>query len=277
MLLTEKDLNDEKALETANAMETAARDAIELRKYQSVNAVSVKPPTKKKCYRCTGTNHMPDDCKYKTAVCHKCKKTGHIKRACLADIKGNQGKNFEKKKKVHALDDNPSDEESFLGNLEEQYANVDSMKADVIWIETKIQNKPAKMELGTGSAVSIIPLSMYKELFRRCKLKESTLKLRTYSGETIFPEGQINVKVEVNGQKHLNLHVVNSKGSALFARDWLSKLNLDWSQIKMLHFTETMTVEGLKQKYKNIYDELGTVTGIQARIKVKPDSNPVFC
>ena len=54
------------------------------------------------------------------------------------------------------------------------------------------------MELDTGSAVSIIPLSMYKELFRRCKLKESTLKLRTYSGETIFPEGQINVKVEVN-------------------------------------------------------------------------------
>ena len=85
MLLTEKDLNYEKALETAVAMETAARDAIELRKHQSVNAVSVKPPTKKKCYRCKGTNHMPDDCKYKTAVCHKCKKTGHIKRACLAD------------------------------------------------------------------------------------------------------------------------------------------------------------------------------------------------
>ena len=46
----------------------------------------------------------------------------------------------------------------------------------------------------------------------------------------------------------------------------------------MLHFTETMTVEGLKWEYKNIFkDELGTVTRIQARIKVKPDSNPVFC
>ena len=70
------------------------------------------------------------------------------------------------------------------------------------------------------------------------------------------------------------------QGPALFWRDWLSKLNLDWSQIKMLHFTETMTVEGLKGKYKNIFKDefqLGTVTGIQTRIKVKPDPNPVFC
>ena len=93
-LLTEKDLNYEKALETAVAMETAARDAIEFRKHQSVNAVSVKPPTEKKCYRCKGTKHLPDDCKYKTAVCHKCEKTGHIMRVCFADKKGNQGKNL---------------------------------------------------------------------------------------------------------------------------------------------------------------------------------------
>ena len=132
---------------------------------------------------------MPDNCNYKTAVCHKCKKTGHIKCACLADKKGNQGKNFVKKKKVHALDDSPSDEETFLGNLEEQYVNVDSMKVDVIWNETKIQNKPVKMELDTRSAVSIIPLSMYKELFTRCKLKESTLKLRTYSGGNNLSRG----------------------------------------------------------------------------------------
>ena len=119
---------------------------------------------------------MPDDCRYKTALCHKCKKTGHIKRACIADKKGKQGKNFVKKKtNVHALDESPSDEESFLGNLEEQYVNVDNMKADVIWVEMKIQNKPVNMELDTGSAVSIIPLSLYKELFRKYKLKVSTL------------------------------------------------------------------------------------------------------
>ena len=37
---------------------------------------------KKECYRCGG-NHLAVDCRFKLAICHFCKKHGHIARACM--------------------------------------------------------------------------------------------------------------------------------------------------------------------------------------------------
>ncbi|XP_055592608.1 uncharacterized protein LOC129744220 [Uranotaenia lowii] len=36
----------------------------------------------KACWRCLSTYHSPDDCEYRTKVCHICNESGHIKRAC---------------------------------------------------------------------------------------------------------------------------------------------------------------------------------------------------
>ena len=42
------------------------------------------PPEGQKCYRC-GSKHSPSTWKFKQAECYKCKKIGHIAKACRSN------------------------------------------------------------------------------------------------------------------------------------------------------------------------------------------------
>ena len=80
-LLTEKDLTFLKALEIAKSLETAAKDAQQLKGSEqagTVHNVASWSPRKEACYRCGKTNHKASDCKFKEAVCYNCGKRGHL-------------------------------------------------------------------------------------------------------------------------------------------------------------------------------------------------------
>ena len=88
------------------------------------------------------------------------------------------------------------------------------------------------MELDTGSAVSTLPVQKYKEMFPSKPLVATEAILKTYSGEKITPEGKLHVRVEYNNQvKDLTLYVVKTRGPALFGRDCLHQIQLDWKLI----------------------------------------------
>lgn len=54
------------------------------------------------------------------------------------------------------------------------------------------------------------------------------------------PNGKLETTVAVNGQEvKLDLFVVPQSGPALFGRDWLEKLQLNWIDIKALHLEGT--------------------------------------
>lgn len=85
-LLSENDLTFAKAFEITLNMETADRDARQLRGAESetVRAASVhkvKLQGARNCYRCKGKNHS-NECHFKETKCHNCGKIGHIKKAC---------------------------------------------------------------------------------------------------------------------------------------------------------------------------------------------------
>uniref|UniRef100_A0A3B3C493 CCHC-type domain-containing protein n=1 Tax=Oryzias melastigma TaxID=30732 RepID=A0A3B3C493_ORYME len=40
------------------------------------------PGDSKKCFRCGGTNHLANDCRFASEKCHNCGKMGHIRRVC---------------------------------------------------------------------------------------------------------------------------------------------------------------------------------------------------
>ena len=89
-------------------METAARDAVELRqplRPDSVHKLSKKItfPAKqmemdKACFRCDRANHTPDQCHFKDETCRFCSKKGHIERACFSK-KAQQNRNQSNKHK----------------------------------------------------------------------------------------------------------------------------------------------------------------------------------
>ena len=97
LLLSEKDLSFKRAQELAEFAEAADRNIQDVRKTQplpiqpTVNVVSRNKPSRGKqpsiavastCYRCGGPDpHI--HYRFKDAVCHYCKKKGHISKVCV--------------------------------------------------------------------------------------------------------------------------------------------------------------------------------------------------
>ena len=293
-LLSEADLTLDRALEVAQAMETAAKDATELQSLQNEAAVhklkkgrgpsrpaskQSHPRKQKPCFRCNGTNHTPDKCKFKDEICHACSKKGHIQRACLSK------KHSDLKKKLHSVDkEDDSDDEYVISTLSE-CNSVDSKKpkSDMIWITPRVNGKLLQMELDTGSAVSVISKQDYNTHFGTSKLSNTPITLKTYSGEKVIPLGVFEVKVEYEGQSAmLKLYVVDKGGPILFGRDWLKKIQLNWKNIKFLHSVSTgiqsgENLDNILKRYPSIFqDGIGSVNNIKATLHLKPDATPKF-
>ena len=75
-LLTEADLTLKKALELAQGMEAADRNAKSLKTPET--SVQKGAGSSTPCYRCGRSNHNPKDCRFRHADCHFCKKKRHI-------------------------------------------------------------------------------------------------------------------------------------------------------------------------------------------------------
>ena len=179
------------------------------------------------------------------------------------------------------MDSDDGDSDDYLGSLE---VNNVSDKDHVIWVSPEVQGRVVKMELDTGSAVSVLPYKQYKEHFGHVKLAKSHVTLKTYTGQKITPKGEMKCIVKFKGQeKELTLQVVETPGPALFGRDWLSKIQLDWGEIKALKLSQTPEgvmqhkVDQLLQKYESVFSEgVGTLKGHKEDLKVEEGCQPSF-
>ena len=237
---------------------------------------SPKEPGDQSCYRCLG-NHDHKSCPFKKEKCHHSNKTGHIVRACKSKKRETQAA----QPPVNYVDSDDGDSDDYLGSLE---VNNVSDKDHVIWVSPEVQGRVVKMELDTGSAVSVLPYKQYKEHFCHVKLAKSVVTLKTYTGQKITPKGEMKCNVKFKGQeKELILQVVETPGPALFGRDWLSNIQLNWGKIKALKLSKTpegvmqRKVDQLLQQYESVFSEgVGTLKGHKADLKVEEGASLAF-
>ena len=99
----------------------------------------------------------------------------------------------------------------------------------------------------------------------------------------------VPVKYSSNDKKVLDLVVVQGKRPALFGRDWLSKIRLDWESIFSVteHVGNRYSVpksevfptelNTLLEKNKDLLSNLGSgIKGFTGTLTRKPDVKPVF-
>ena len=272
-LLSVDKLTYEKALEIALAMESASKDVLELQNKQiPVQKIKIKkhkkktekhyPKTEKQpqnqkvqpaaCFHCARTSHKPFECKFKSATCYKCQKTGHFTPACKPQFKRSQ---------IHSLEEEQSESSSDSDTeyLKTVTANNNcKTNREAIYLTPCINGKQIKMELDTGAGVSVISEHDYQKHFSELTLKDTDLKLKSYS-------------------KQLNLYVVQGSEKPLFGREWIHALELDTVTINKLKFQPLQQVEHLKAKYKDIFSpELGKLKNIKAKLHLKDKVTPRF-
>ena len=306
-LLSEADLTLVKAVEIAVSMELAAKETVKLKNGPEVE---VKHNTNKlsdsrnACFRCGKTNHDPESCFHKKSRCHTCKEIGHLGKRCPrkqankksppscsgSSMSGQYGSSTRKtgipqkgkksKSKVKYVDDcvkDDSDDDSEAADW--PIFTIKSAKQKEITVNVKIEGQSHNMELDTGASISILSETNYKKYFKHKPLKRSNVVLKTYTNETVFVLGEIDVKVCYGKQElYLPLIIVKGSGPALFGRNWLSKITLDWERIKFTSFDKGLSsVNELLKKFPGVFDnKCGTMKGVTVKLAVKDGSKPMF-
>lgn len=104
--------------------------------------------------------------------------------------------------------------------------NINSVKTALV--EMQVESMPLRMEVDTGSCVTVCGSNDYKKYFGHLKLERCVLPLAVISGERLKILGKLSVNVETKKGKftHQSLIVIDSKQKfiPLLGRDWLEVL-----------------------------------------------------
>ena len=144
-----------------------------------------------------------------------------------------------------------------------------------------MEGRPLKMELDTGSAVTIISQHTLEEHDPNYKLLPTETRLKTYSGEQLCPLGKVQVSVQLKDQEaNMEMIVTKQEGPTLFGRDWLKALQLDWSEIKHVQATTSTLkkkVTEILHKYPEVFSNgEGKLQKIKGTLTLHTEAQPKF-
>ncbi|XP_026556264.1 uncharacterized protein K02A2.6-like, partial [Pseudonaja textilis] len=144
-------------------------------------------------------------------------------------------------------------------------------------ISVSLEGKPCRMEVDTGSALSIIYWETLKKIHPRLskkKLQKCHLTLRDYQGKNIPVLGKGKFLVQFQAFKgHLPLMVVNGALPSLLGLDWFPSLGLS---VTGIHAVSTSDVDALFSDYSDVFSsELGCYSGTPISFTVDPQAIPL--
>lgn len=297
-LLTEKNLSYDKALEIALSTEAAAKGSKDINAAsttpidQSLNYTSGKKYSSEKtthqrnkqdrdstapakltvtCCQCGGQGHSVPECKFRTAECRRCHKTGHIARVCRSKGQSNP-------KKTHYVQE--ATELSTTEDPSYDLFNLQDNTYEPITVELELNQVPLTMELDTGASLTLINKASYDLISQEnqcAKLEKPDVELRTYTGEAVKILGSTTVEAKY-GEQNLQLivHVVDGQGPNLLGRDWLSKFKIN--ELSNIHTLVTPSkLDQVLNKHTLIFEEgLGTLKDVKVKLLVDPSVSPKF-
>lgn len=346
-LFAENNIDYNKALQLANTLEAAERDAgaVEGSREQVPDRELSEKMHKlavRDCSACGANGHSWQNCRYKDFECSYCRKIGHLRRVCMTKeferhktssnsnsngargrsrrgrALGPSGRSAEdggKRRRgaaaaargtrdrgnagdaaidaagaAHwlcepAASASSGEEREASGDDEEAMYQMSLAKYRPVCMTVNINDKPLKMEVDTGSALSCISYSTYTKLFRDIPLKTCKLKLKFYDGSAVYPIGYLEINVEYrNKVKRLDLYVINKGSTSLLGRQWLSELCIEipklskCTEVHNIVTSKNNLLNDFISRHEKLFDgTLGKYTGEEVKLYVRPGAQPIYC
>ncbi|XP_062716386.1 uncharacterized protein K02A2.6-like isoform X1 [Aedes albopictus] len=239
--------------------------------------------------------------RYANFVCHFCKLRGHIQKHCYK-YKDSQKGSVKFVGDVSKQDTARDDVHDYFKRLQDDYSSDSDSSGDYpclmirsvhkisepCLLDVEIEGKIFKMEVDSGSAVTVICKADYLKFLSNNLLKKC--KLVVVNGSTLEVLGIISVYVSVNFRKvklELVVLINDRRFDPLIGRDWLDVFFENWrtsfSNALMIKNipgpieSKTADLNRIKSKYASVFDrDLSTpIKGFEADLVLKEDS-PIF-
>ncbi len=164
------------------------------------------------CYRCGSEQHTSNfpGCPAKDAVCRNCNKTGHFAKICHGN------------KRVSEI----TVPEVTVLNVEHSARDCGKIMCTVQICASTGQTRDIQLMVDTGSAVSILPMSVYTGSFNQAPLSQPKLSLVSFGGDPIEVKGCLPASISYGGHcTTTHLYIVQNV-SAVLGRDLFTGLSL---------------------------------------------------
>ena len=188
------------------------------------------------CKHC-GRAHDPASCGFNNAKCFFCHKRGHIAAVCRQ--KSRRAGPSKKKTNLVDSEEKPTSPPEYADPMKNISSVHSSAKKKPYIVNLMLQGKTMQMEVDTGVTLSIMTHDTYRSMWEKSQapaIKTSTANLCTYTGQRLNVVCVVEVNVQYNDQNAtLSLVIVEGQGPSLLGRDWLSIIQLDWSQFNKVH------------------------------------------
>ena len=268
-LLSERKLTLKSAIELPKTMDNADLEtqiiATDI-KTENINAMN---NATRKCYRCNSTKHLANVCRFKDAKCNNCRMKGNRTHQTDPSLKmpayqktatPKPTSNIVKQMQTPPTNDVQKNIDS---NSDEDSSSFYIHKINPtkpLCVTLGIQDSTIKIEIDTGSGITLISEGEYCTHFQNLPLTGTKIKVGTYANESLKVLGKLIVDVSYENKiyNRLPLYVIKGSGVSLLGRNWMTLMRLNWESI-----FEQLQEQNLYQEKVNrvnIQKELETVT-----------------
>ena len=301
--LLQEDRSFDQCVAIAAADEAAVREFKQLHINNEETVHAVKPVNNNRgrgeltkrnqpyvCFTCGKAGHFRNNCQYKDSKCHNCGKLGHLSVVCKARPPANNALTCDSEElNTLVVPDNVNKNDDFYYScvnasidhtkiVDEQIFNINNTPNKGIIVTLNIQHCNVNMLLDTGCSLSVVPKHLFDRFKGNAIIKPCSIKLSTYTGETLSPLGTANVLVRHKGQyTSLPLLIVENGMQPLLGRNWLRYIRLDWSKIQdSLNYVNNISMpsnhaslDKLLLTYSKLFDgKLGCYSGEPVQLDV---------
>ena len=247
-LLQESGLTLEKAIIIARQMEVAKREAAELSASCSsdVRAVSKQKPatvfkqkpapvSKGHCFRCGRKDHnaAAPNCPARNVKCRACEKTGHFSKVCRSQKTVNVVQSDSSHTRDPSVHSNGEVVQLLNVASSSSYTASNSVRSsdNFIFHDVQLQTgnvliNSVQMLLDTGSIATIVPKSVFHDMFSEINLQSPPDILVSYDQQPLSVIGGVQAKLVVQGSSCETFVYIVEKGQAILGLEALRKLHL---------------------------------------------------